>query len=135
MGESLKTIPPQTRPASTGRVWQCRHCQSKNVYRAFNLQVCMDCTKAVCADERDEIQPNLDMENTQLRQPCDEIHPDCQVPEGFVWMLPGEMITPGCMFTRKWDPKWYTEGNKPQKPYKPGYHHPMIRPQPDEANA
>jgi hypothetical protein len=36
-------------------VWVCRHCGSRNVYRAFNVQCCMDCAQAVCADGRDQI--------------------------------------------------------------------------------
>ena len=36
-------------------VWVCRYCGSKNVYRAFNVQCCMDCARAVCADARDSV--------------------------------------------------------------------------------
>jgi len=36
-------------------VWVCRYCESKNVYRAFNVQCCMDCAHAVCADARDQV--------------------------------------------------------------------------------
>lgn len=65
----------------------------------------------------------------ELRQACDEIHPECKLPDGYVWMLHGETITVGAIFTRPWDPKWY-ENPVAGSQYRVGLLHQMARPDP-----